>query len=252
MIGAIIGDIVGSRFEFNNTFSKNFDLFTKDCDFTDDTICTIAIADAIMNKKSYTDSLVYWCRKYPNPKGCYGGSFSLWILGNNHLPYNSFGNGSAMRVSSVAWLFNTEEEVIKQARLTAMVSHNHPEGIKGAECIALAIYMLRKGSPDSEIISRLNEYYPNFLNSHYQKGVFNETCQGTIPVCLQIFFNSSSFENAIRNAISFGGDSDTIGAIVGSMAEAKFGIPEKIKQQCLRFLPEEMVDVINRFNNEKF
>lgn len=252
MIGAIIGDIVGSRFEFNNTFSKNFDLFTKDCDFTDDTICTIAIADAIMNKKSYTDSLVYWCRKYPNPKGSYGGSFSLWVLGNNHLPYNSFGNGSAMRVSSVAWLFNTEEDVIKQARLTAMVSHNHPEGIKGAECIALAIHMLRKGSLDSEIISRLNEYYPNFLNNHYQKGVFNETCQGTIPVCLQIFFNSSSFENAIRNAISFGGDSDTIGAIVGSMAEAKFGIPEKIKQQCLRFLPEEMVDVINRFNNEKF
>lgn len=145
MIGAIIGDIVGSRFEFNNTNRMDFDLFTPECDYTDDTICTIAIADAILNGKSYKDCLIEWCRKYPNPKGAYGGSFVHWIHSDDPQPYDSFGNGSAMRVSPVAWLFPSREQVLLEARRSAEVSHNHFEGIKGAQCIVDLIYQLRTG-----------------------------------------------------------------------------------------------------------
>lgn len=146
MLGAIIGDIVGSRFEFNNTDNYNFELFTEESTFTDDTICTIAIADAILNKKSYKDSLLEWCRKYPNPKGAYGGSFARWIVADDPQPYNSFGNGSAMRVSPTAWLFNDLDTVLLEARKTAEITHNHTEGIKGAQAIAELIYKIRKGA----------------------------------------------------------------------------------------------------------
>lgn len=140
MLGAIIGDIVGSRFEFNNTDRYDFDMFTRESTFTDDTICTIAIADAISSGKSYQDSLLEWCRRYPNPKGAYGGSFARWIASDNPQPYNSFGNGSAMRVSPVALAFDTLKEVQEEAKKTALVTHNHPEGIKGAVAVAHAIY----------------------------------------------------------------------------------------------------------------
>ena len=152
MLGAIIGDIVGSRFEFNNTSDFNFELFGEGCDFTDDTICTIAVADAILSKKSYKDAMLEWCRKYPNPKGAYGGSFARWIRSLYPQPYDSFGNGSAMRVSAVGWLFSNEEEVLEQAEKSAEITHNHPEGIKGAQAVALAVYLGRIGYPKQAIL----------------------------------------------------------------------------------------------------
>ena len=144
MLGAIIGDIVGSKYEFNNTFDYNFDMFGEGCAFTDDTICTVAIADAILNKRSYQESLHDWCRRYPNPKGAYGGRFAAWVHSDNPQPYNSFGNGSAMRVSPVAWLFDDLSQVLEEAEKTALPTHNHPEGIKGAKAVAHAIWHFRK------------------------------------------------------------------------------------------------------------
>lgn len=159
MLGAIIGDIVGSRFEFNNTDKYNFELFTKECSFTDDTICTIAIADAIVKGRSYRDSVLEWCRKYPHPMGGYGASFARWIASNNPQPYNSFGNGAAMRVAPVAYAFDDLKEVKKQAELTAAISHNHPEGIKGAVAVAHGIYILRTTHDLRKFRIWLQSYY---------------------------------------------------------------------------------------------
>lgn len=247
MLGAIVGDIVGSRFEFNNTDKYDFELFTGEDSFTDDTICTIAIADAIVSGKSYKDSLLEWCRKYPNPKGAYGGSFARWIASSDPQPYNSFGNGSAMRVSPVAWAFNSLDDVLSEAEKTASVTHNHPEGIKGAVAVAHAIYSQRNGFNPGELERVGNMYYPGFLGATYTPGVFNETSQGTVPICLKIVRYSTSFEDAIRKAIAWGGDSDTIGAIVGSIAEAVFGVPNNIQNLALCYLPTEMVWTIDRF-----
>ena len=247
MLGAIVGDIVGSRFEFNNTFQYNFELFTQENSFTDDTICTIAIADAINTGNSYESKLQEWCRKYPHPMGAYGASFARWVQSGKPLPYNSFGNGSAMRVAPVAWAFNSLEEVRREAERTASVTHNHPEGIKGAVAVAHAIYSQRNGFDPGELERVGNLYYPGFLGATYTPGVFNETCQGTVPICLKIVRYSSSFEDAIRKAISWGGDSDTIGALVGSIAEAAFGIPPEIYTTALGYLPEEMSWVIAKY-----
>jgi ADP-ribosylglycohydrolase len=258
MIGAIIGDIVGSRFEFHNTDNRDFELFTRENNFTDDTICTIAIADAINTGASYKDKLVEWCRRYPNPMGAYGGSFARWITSENHEPYNSYGNGSAMRVAPVAWAFEHREEVLLEAAMTAEVSHNHPEGIKGAQAVAHAIFSQRKRKGfDPGVLEIVgNTYYPGFLRHTYTPGVFDETCQGTVPICLKIVRYSSSFEDAIRKAITWGGDSDTIGAIVGSIAEAAFGIPKEISHQAFEYLPEDMLNVIgdyyHKLNTERY
>ena len=247
MLGAIIGDIVGSRFEFNNAKGTDFDLFTDECSFTDDTICTIAVADALNRGWDFKDMILTWCKKYPNPMGSYGGSFSRWLRSTDHAPYNSFGNGSAMRVAPVAWAFNSLEDVRREAERTAIVTHNHPEGIKGAVAVAHAIYSQRNGFDPGELEIVGNMYYPGFLNAIYTPGVFNETCQGTVPICLKIVRYSSSFEDAIRKAISWGGDSDTIGAIVGSIAEAAFGIPHEIYSTALHYIPEEMNLVIGEY-----
>lgn len=254
MLGAIIGDIVGSRFEFNNTDKYDFELFTQESSYTDDTICTIAIADAINRRNTrkdcdpcYAANLLRWCRKYPNPMGGYGGSFARWIHSEKPQPYNSFGNGSAMRVSPVAWAFDNLEDIKREAEKTAQVTHNHPEGIKGAIAVAHAIYSQRNGFNPGELENIGNLYYPGFLKATYTPGVFDETCQGTVPVCLKIVRFSSSFEDAIRKAISWGGDSDTIGAIVGSIAEASFGIPEEIYKQALAYLTEDFLEVISKY-----
>lgn len=247
MLGAIIGDIVGSRFEFNNTDNYNFELFTEESTFTDDTICTIAIADAINNGEHYEDTLLKWCRKYPNPKGAYGSSFARWIASDTPQPYNSFGNGSAMRVSPVSWFFDDLYRVKKEAEETAIVTHNHPEGIKGAVAIAHAIYYLRTTKNLSGLENEMQMYYPMFMIGNYYAGVFNETCQGTVPICLKIIISSNSFEDAIRKAISWGGDSDTIGAIVGSMAAAIYEIPKEIVDHVFNLLPIDMLDVIGNF-----
>lgn len=248
MIGAIIGDIVGSRFEFNNTDRYDFELFTPECDFTDDTICTVAVADAIWRKKSYKDSLVEWCRRYPNPTGAYGSSFRRWIY--NPVPYGSYGNGAAMRVSPVGWAFDDLETVRKEAEQTAIVSHSHPEGIKGAVTIAEAIFLLRKGEGKEQIRQLLETTYgKDYQQRLPRRGVFDVTCQGCVPLSLHLFLQSTDFENAIRRAVSYGGDTDTTGAIVGSIAEAHYSIPEWMKEKALKYLTEEMREVVRQHSD---
>lgn len=242
MIGAIIGDVIGSRFEFNNTRDYNFELFTAQNSYTDDTICTLAIADAILSLESFQDKLLEWCRLYPHPMGGYGGSFARWIASNDPLPYNSFGNGSAMRASPVAWAFDELEDVKEWAEKTASVTHNHPEGIKGAVAVAHAIWVFRMGLGNQAFFDAMDQYYPKFDSRNYPKGGFDETCQGTVPLCLKIVAHATSYEDAIRKAISVGGDSDTIGAIVGSIAEARFGIPQEFIDKVLTYLDPRMID----------
>lgn len=271
MLGAMIGDIVGSKYEFNNTFDYDFEMFGGGCDFTDDTICTVAIADAILNGRNYQESLLDWCRRYPSPKGAYGGRFAGWIRSLNPQPYNSFGNGSAMRVSSVAWLFDDLLQVLEEAEKTALPTHNHPEGIKGAKAVAHAIWHFRKSrfSEESKECKDKNSkesddkamkafkdiarsYYEDFDTRDYPKGKFDETCMDAVPLSFYILSKASSFEDAIRLAISHGGDSDTIGAIVGSIAEARFGIPQDMKDKAMNYLPKDMTRIYQQFkaNNE--
>lgn len=247
MLGAIIGDIVGSRFEFNNTHNLDFKLFHKDCSFTDDTICTVAIADAILRKCSYQESLLRWCRSYPNPMGGYGGRFGQWVNSSNPQPYNSFGNGSAMRVSPVAWAFDNLLDVLAEAKRTALPTHNHPEGINGAKAVAHAIYELRNGCSLACFIGIMNQYYPSHKYDISEPGKYDETCMGTVPLAFKIFYESNSFEEAIRKAVAWGGDSDTIAAIVGSLAEARWGVPWHIGERAIQFLPQSMQDVIHLF-----
>lgn len=277
----MIGDIAGSKYEFNNTFDYDFEMFGEGCDFTDDTICTVAIADAILNGRSYQESLLDWCRRYPSPKGAYGGRFAGWIRSLDPQPYNSFGNGSAMRVSPVAWLFDDLSQVLEEAEKTALPTHNHPEGIKGAKAVAHAIWYFRKSrfseeSKDSEneetkglknenakaskdenetiqgFLSIARSYYEDFDTRVYPKGKFDETCMDAVPLSFYLLSQASSFEDAIRLAISHGGDSDTIGAIVGSIAEARFGIPQEMKEKALSYLPDDMTRIYQQFkaNNE--
>ena len=276
MLGAMIGDIVGSKYEFNNTFDYDFEMFGEGCDFTDDTICTVAVADAILNGRNYQESLLDWCRRYPSPKGAYGGRFAGWIHSLDPQPYNSFGNGSAMRVSPVAWLFDDLSQVLEEAEKTALPTHNHPEGIKGAKAVAHAIWHFRKSrfseeSKDSEneetkglknenakaskdenetiqgFMSIARSYYEDFDTRVYPKGKFDETCMDAVPLSFYLLSQASSFEDAIRLAISHGGDSDTIGAIVGSIAEARFGIPQEMKEKALSYLPDDMKDIWKQF-----
>ena len=251
MIGAIIGDVIGSRFEFNNTRDYHFNLWDDSCSYTDDTICTLAIADAILTGESYKSKLLEWCNTYPHPMGAYGGRFAQWIHSEDPQPYYSFGNGSAMRVSPVAWAFNDLEDVKREAEKTAAVSHNHPEGIKGAVAVAHAIWLFRTGWGKSlrEWCDTMQQYYPGFESQHFEQGKFDETCQGTVPLCLQIICQATDFEDAIRRAISFGGDSDTIGAIVGSIAEARWGIPQQIIDNVMEFLDPRMREQLEIWHN---
>lgn len=259
MIGAIIGDIVGSRFEWNNIKNKEFELLNYKCFFTDDSIMSLAIAKAILECKSdYADlskKAIYWMqkigRKYPN---CgYGGSFYDWIYSDNPSPYNSYGNGAAMRVSACGLVAKSIEEAITLSRKVTEISHNHPEGIKGAEATAIAIYLAKSGVNILDIRDYINDnYYPmNFklddIRASYQ---FNETCQETVPQAIEAFLESNNFEDAIRNAISIGGDSDTIAAITGSIAEAYYGVPTGIRKHALTFLDEELLTILIEFENE--
>ena len=246
MIGTIIGDIAGSRFEFNNTDNFNFKLFTKGCAYTDDTICTIAIADAVMNRMPYGEALHRWCRQYPNPMGSYGCSFAGWIASNNPQPYNSFGNGSAMRVAAIGWLFDTLEQVEEEAMLSAMPTHNHPEGIKGAVATASAIFLARTQSKGA-MLEAMRSYYSQWVEPRLGENRFDETCQGTMPVVFGILNKATSFEEAIRYAIAVGGDSDTIGAIVGGIAEAVWGVPSDMRTAVMKYLPSDMLSVIDQF-----
>lgn len=247
MLGAIIGDIVGSRWEFNPTNDYNFELFSDRNSFTDDTVCTMAVADALLHGKKYGDSLHEWCRRYPDPKGSYGGSFAQWVISDNPKPYGSFGNGSAMRVSPVGWWFDNKDAILEEAQKSAECTHSHPEGIKGAQAVALAIFDCRNGKGLEEALDLYNLALDSTFSLEAYRNIFDETCQGTVPPALWILAHSTSFEDVIRKAVSLGADADTIGAIAGSIAEALWEIPEWMKEKAMGYLPEEMKTVVTDF-----
>ena len=248
MLGAIIGDIVGSVYEFDNIKTKDFQLFREDSRITDDTVCTVAVADIILNNKDPVETLVYWCRKYPGMG--YGDRFVKWFDLPWQEPYNSFGNGAAMRVSPVALLAKTLDEALANADRVTEITHNHPEGIKGARATVHAIYLARLGVAAHDIRSTITLNYgydlSRSVNDIRDDYSFYESCQKTVPQALTCALEASGFEDAIRNAISIGGDSDTIGAIAGALAEARFGIPPEIGEQATRYLLPDMRAVTER------
>ena len=264
MIGAILGDIIGSpyEFDFNNIKTKDFPLFSERSSFTDDTVMTIAIAEALFdcdldkeyeyNADKIIKSLKKWGEKYPNAG--YGLKFMWWLQYSTE-PYNSWGNGSAMRVSSVGWLYDSLEDTRRMARITAKVTHNHPEGIKGAEATASAIYLARNGASKEEIKEHISKEFEYNLNRTcdeirpYYHHV--ESCQETFPEAIIAFLEGNSFEDCIRTAVSLGGDSDTLTCITGSIAEAYYGVPDELKRECINRLPEEMIKVLDMFNNKR-
>ncbi len=254
-LGAIIGDIAGSRFEWHNHKSTDFELFINKCDFTDDTVMTIAAAKWLLDgrKGDLAEIMRDWGRRYPN-RG-YGGMFYQWIYSDDpdkHLPYNSFGNGSGMRVSPVGFYAKSLEEAADLAKQTADVSHNHPEGIKGAQSIATAIYLARTGKTKAEIKSWIEDTYHYDLSRTCDEirptYKFDVTCQGSCPEAIIAFLESTDFESAIRLAISLGGDSDTIACMTGGIAAAAYSIPDEIGRKALEYLSTEMQDIITKFN----
>ena len=254
MLGAIIGDIIGSRWEFNPTNDYNFEWLSSENGFTDDTICTVAVADALLKSKDFGESIHDWCRRYPHPMGGYGGRFAQWVRSDNPRPYGSYGNGAAMRPSPVAYWYKHIDEVLYAAAATAKPSHNHDEGIKGAQTVVLAIFRaLQFGSEASqhieEILTECVEFsgYDISIKKENVINRFDETCQGTVPVALWIIGESTSFEDAVRKAVSLGADADTLGAIVGSISEAIWGIPESMKTEIMAYLPAEMKVVVKEF-----
>ena len=268
MLGAIIGDIVGSIYEFDNIKTKNFNLFTNEMFFTDDTVMTIAIADAIINgakPENFILSMKKWGGDYIDKS--YGHSFRNWLTSENSKPYNSWGNGSAMRVSPCGWVAKLSEPFEEGLKLTedlakksAEVTHNHPEGIKGAQATASSIFFMRHGKSKNaieEYKNKLKDYIQNkykydlnfTLNEIRPSYDFNESCQKTVPQAIVSFLESENFEDAIRNAISIGGDSDTLAAITGSIAEAAYGIPEDIKEKAISYLDNEIKEVYNSWIN---
>ena len=263
MYGAILGDIIGSPFEFDRgDKTKNFDLFSEGCDFTDDSVMTIAVGEALLvvgpeaTVKEIEDAVASnmqdWGKRYPHAG--YGGSFRHWLKENKPKPYGSYGNGSAMRVSAAGWLYDSIERTREVARATANVTHNHPEGVKGAEATASAIYMARKESSKEEIkeyIEREFHYNLDRTLDEIRPGYhMDETCQRTVPEAIIAFLESQDFEDAIRNAVSLGGDTDTLGAITGSIAEAFYGISDVLIAECRSRLDEGlMMDILDEFDH---
>jgi ADP-ribosylglycohydrolase len=249
MLGALIGDLVGSVYEWSNIKSTQFEFLKPECFFTDDSVLTVATASALLTGTGYTEAYQDFARRYPG-RG-YGGYFSNWIYSDNPQPYNSLGNGSAMRVSPVGFAFNTVDEVLAEAEASAVVTHNHPEGIKGAQATALAVLLARQKTPLEEIrasitsccgydlLRSLDEIRPVYA--------FDVSCQGSVPEAIIAFLESTGFEDAIRKAISIGGDSDTIACITGGIAEAYYGVPDDIAQKAYPYLPREFLDVIEAF-----
>lgn len=243
MIGAIVGDIIGSRFERAPTKNKRFKLYTKDNTFTDDSIMTIATLDAIIRKQTFSHTYRKWGKLYPD-KG-YGSSFNEWIQNPNMKAYNSWGNGSAMRVSPIAYIYDTEEKVLEQSKKSAECTHNHAEGIRGAQAIALAIYLARNNYSKQEIKGVLKNKFKYNLDretkNFKRKYQFDVSCQGSVPEAIICFLESNDFEDAIRRAIALGGDSDTLAAMAGSIAEAYYGyIPRYMMVNTFKKLPDEM------------
>lgn len=250
MIGAIAGDIIGSVYEYHNIKTKDFPLFGPRCQFTDDTVMTVAIADAILSARPYLDSVLEIGRRYPNAD--YGGHFRSWLHSDTPQPYNSWGNGSAMRASPVGFALSTEETMLEQARLSAEITHNHPEGIKGAQATALAIYLARTGSGKEQIRKRVVDQFGYDLSRSLEDirpgYVYDISCQGTVPEAIIAFLESTSFEDAIRNAISLGGDSDTLACITGGIAEAFYGgVPQDIFEQVKALLTPDLWQITEAF-----
>ncbi len=260
MIGAIIGDIAGSIYEFNNIKTTDFPVISDDCFFTDDTVMTVAVAEALIkggrNEEKTEKEMVKAMKKYGKlyPDAGYGLRFSEWLTSSDPKPYNSFGNGSAMRVSPVAWFFHSLEKVEKFAEISAKVTHNHEEGIKGAKATAAAIYLARNG--------RTKDYIKRYIELKYRYDfsktldeirpyyLFDETCQGTVPVAFQVFFEAESFEDTLRKAISMGGDSDTLAAIACSIAEGFYPVPAEIKENALAKLDKKLLSMLKKWNED--
>lgn len=261
MLGAIIGDVVGSRFEFDRgPWTKNFEFFTTGCNFTDDTVMTIAISEALKSvamdatdeeiKNACIRSMKKWGKKYPYAG--YGARFISWVLTTDPEPYGSWGNGSAMRVSAAGNLYQTLERTREVARLTAEVTHNHPEGIKGAECTAAVMYMGRNNYSKEDIYSYVVREFGYDLSKTVDElrplHRHDESCMDALPKALISFLSGDSFEDVIRNAVSLGGDTDTIAAIAGAMAEAFYGIPETYASSVRSFLPSDMLEVVGKYH----
>lgn len=250
MIGAIAGDIIGSIYEHRPIKTKDFPLFDPRCRFTDDSVLTIAVADSILSNRPYKESIQEIGRRYP--KAGYGATFIQWLYSPDPQPYNSWGNGSAMRVSPVGFAFSTEEEVLQNAQKSAEISHNHLEGIKGAQATALAVYLARTTRNKEEIRKQISQRFEYDLNRELEDirsdYSFDVSCQGTVPEAIISFLESESYEDAVRNAISLGGDSDTLACITGGIAEAFYeGIPPEIRTKVKELLPSDLWEITERF-----
>ena len=267
MFGAIIGDMVGAPYEFGVTYKKkDFPFFTKYSVFTDDSVMTVAIADALMRvprdadektiKTAVIRSMRMWGRMYPNVG--YGGTFSMWLVDKNPKPYGSWGNGAAMRVSSVGWLYDSLPRTLEVAKWVTEVTHNHPEAIKGAQCIAEAIYMARtkkishrtKASMKKRLAHKYGYNFNRTCDEIRPDHGFDVSCQGTVPEALISFFEADSYEDTVRNAVSLGGDTDTLGCIAGSVADAYWGIPTPTRRMAYSKLPSDIRKVLVKFHLE--
>jgi ADP-ribosylglycohydrolase len=253
MIGAIAGDIIGSVYERQNIKSKDFPLFSPESVFTDDTVLTVAVADCLLHKKSFTRTFQEYGRKFPDAG--FGSSFYSWIFSSNPQPYNSWGNGSAMRVSPIGFLSKRLTEVLENAKSSAEVTHNHPEGIKGAQATAAAIFLARAGKSKGEIKTFITESFQydvdRSLDQIRPDHSFDVSCQGTVPTAIIAFLESTNYEDAIRNAISLGGDSDTLACIAGGIAEAYYQeIPETIVWETKQRLDRDLLQIVELFEEE--
>jgi ADP-ribosyl-[dinitrogen reductase] hydrolase len=254
LLGAIAGDVIGSVYEFAGQKKYDFPLFVRDSRFTDDSVLTVAIADAILHRRSYLECIRQYALAYPHSG--FGGYFRSWMYSDDPRPYNSFGNGSAMRVSAVGWAFDTLEEVLLEAERSAAVTHNHPEGIKGAQATALSIYLARmgesKGNIKQEVQARFGYDLERTLDEIRPTYQFNEICQQTVPEAIIAFLESSDYEDAVRKAISLGGDADTLAAITGAIAEAYYrGVPGVLVDEVMKRLPADLKSVVIEFG-ERF
>lgn len=249
MIGAIAGDIIGSVYEWHPIKTKVFVLFSPCCTFTDDSVLTIALADTILTGTPYSENLKRFYRLYPD-RG-YGGMFHKWANSDDTAPYNSFGNGAAMRISPVGFAYNDLDTVLEQARAFTEVTHNHPEGIKGAQAVAAAIFLARTGSTKEQIRSFIEARFGYDLSSHVDEirpcYRFDETCQGTVPQAIRAFIDATDFEDAVRTAVSLGGDADTLACITGGIAQAYYGVPEQIQRRVYEVLDERLGGITRRF-----
>ncbi|NIQ01809.1 MAG: ADP-ribosylglycohydrolase family protein [Nitrospinaceae bacterium] len=253
MLGAIAGDIIGSRFEWNNHKSTDFELFHPDCRFTDDTVLTVAVAEQILYGSDPVDLFKEYARRYPDAG--FGGRFAQWAASPSREPYNSYGNGSAMRVSPVGFAFDSLDEVRAKARHTAAVTHNHPEGIKGAQATAAAVFLARTGQSKAQIKSGIEAEFQYDLNRSLDRirpeYAFDVTCQGSVPQAITAFLESENFENAIRLAVSLGGDSDTLACITGGIAHAFYReIPDWIVAEVYSRLDSPLRQITTLFSNK--